>query len=275
MILTAVFLLSLSALTFEVLLTRVFSIGQWNHLSFMVISIALFGFAASGTYLSILDAKRAGWEKRLAATDSVALSVILYSTATIVSFITVNMLPLDYFRLPLEPVQSFYLFAAYLLFAVPFFCAGLMISVAYTALPEKTGYLYFASMTGSACGAVLPALFLRYIDEGTLIVAAAVVLVFMLTIAIIVKANFRASFRKLHRLKQTALMLSGISVLAVGIFLEGIQDQGFLLRIGKGRQRIPYLSAELDTLVFLLRRRRTFLDHQRVDLRSIVVLNRE
>lgn len=219
MILIVVFLLSLSSLALEVLLTRVFSISQWNHLSFMVISIALFGFAASGTYLSILDAKKAGWEKRLVATDSVILSVILYSTGTIVSFITVNMLPLDYFRLPLEPVQSFYLFAAYLLFAFPFFCAGLVISVAYTALPEKTGYLYFISMTGSACGAVLPALFLRYIDEGTFIVAAAVAPVFMLTIVIIVKAGFRASFRKLHRLKQIALLLSGISVIAVGTYL--------------------------------------------------------
>ena len=48
MTLFAVFLLSVSALSFEVVLTRVFSISQWNHLSFMVISVALFGFAASG-----------------------------------------------------------------------------------------------------------------------------------------------------------------------------------------------------------------------------------
>ena len=58
MILSAVFLIGLSTLAFEVLLTRVFSITQWNHLSFMVISIALFGFAASGTFLSIFNARR-------------------------------------------------------------------------------------------------------------------------------------------------------------------------------------------------------------------------
>ena len=39
----AVFLVSLSTLAFEVLLTRVFAINQWNHLSFMVIGIALLG----------------------------------------------------------------------------------------------------------------------------------------------------------------------------------------------------------------------------------------
>ena len=51
----SVFSVSLSTLAFEVLLTRVFSIAQWNHLSFMVISIALLGFGASGTFLSIID----------------------------------------------------------------------------------------------------------------------------------------------------------------------------------------------------------------------------
>ena len=63
MILTAVFLLSLSALAFEILLVRVFSISQWNHLSFMVISITLFGFAAGGTFLNIIDTRKKGWEK--------------------------------------------------------------------------------------------------------------------------------------------------------------------------------------------------------------------
>ena len=58
MIFSAVFLIGFSTLAFEVLLTRIFSISQWNHLSFMVISIALFGFAASGTYLSIYSARR-------------------------------------------------------------------------------------------------------------------------------------------------------------------------------------------------------------------------
>jgi len=58
MLLSAVFFVSVSTLAFEVLLTRVFSIGQWNHLSFMVISIALFGFGASGTFLCIVENRK-------------------------------------------------------------------------------------------------------------------------------------------------------------------------------------------------------------------------
>jgi len=58
MLLLAIFIVSFSTLAFEVLLTRVFAIAQWNHLSFMVISIALFGFGASGTLLSLLNVVR-------------------------------------------------------------------------------------------------------------------------------------------------------------------------------------------------------------------------
>jgi len=54
MIHLSVFILSLSSISFEILLTRIFSISQWNHLSFMVISIALFGFAASGVTIQII-----------------------------------------------------------------------------------------------------------------------------------------------------------------------------------------------------------------------------
>ncbi len=105
MILSAVFLLSLCSLTFEVLLTRVFSISQWNHLSFMVISIALFGFAASGTFLSILDYRKEKWGKQLSSKGALSIIATLYTITTLTSFIALNRLPLDYFRLPLEPIQ--------------------------------------------------------------------------------------------------------------------------------------------------------------------------
>ncbi|UCF91703.1 MAG: hypothetical protein JSW39_26095 [Desulfobacterales bacterium] len=180
MILSAVFLVSLSALAFEVLLTRVFSITQWNHLSFMVISIALFGFAASGTLLSILDTRKKGWEKRLSSRGPLKAFTTLYSLSAILSFIALNAIPLDYFRLPFESVQAFYLFIAYVLLALPFFFAGLIVSLAYAFLPARTGVIYFATMAGSAIGAVIPAMFLPLVSEETLIVNVAVVPLFLL-----------------------------------------------------------------------------------------------
>lgn len=175
MILTAVFLLSLSALSFEILLVRVFSISQWNHLSFMVISITLFGFAAGGTFLNIIDTYKKGWEKHLSSFENIHIFTILFTISTIISFIVLNRIPLDYFRLPLEPVQGFYLLTAYLLLALPFFFTGLVMSISYAFMPEKTGFVYFANMAGSASGAIIPVIFLPSIYEGNLIILSALI----------------------------------------------------------------------------------------------------
>ena len=175
MISCAVFLIGFSTLAFEVLLTRIFSIGQWNHLSFMVISIALFGFAASGTLLSILNARHAGRPHFLSARESAATLIVLYTSTTILLFIVLNNLPLDYFRLPVEPIQSVYLLIAFVVLALPFFFSGFVVAVAYTRLPEKTGWIYFATMCGSACGAVFPALLLPVFGEGRLVIYSALI----------------------------------------------------------------------------------------------------
>jgi len=175
MILTAVFLLSLSALSFEILLVRVFSISQWNHLSFMVISITLFGFAAGGTFLNIIDTRKKNWEKHLSSFENIHIFTILFTLSAIISFIVLNRIPLDYFRLPLEPIQALYLLTAYLLLALPFFFTGLVVSIAYAFMPEKTGFVYFASMAGSASGAIIPVMLLPFICEGKLIILSVLI----------------------------------------------------------------------------------------------------
>ncbi len=230
----AVFLVSLSSLTFEVLLTRIFAINQWNHLSFMVIGIALLGFAAGGTWLSILGAKGGGWEYRLSAGNSMAAIVMLYVCGTIFAFVTLNGLPLDYFRLPLEPIQGLYLLLAFVILTLPFFFAGTWIAIAFAAFPDKTGTVYFASMAGSACGAVLPAILLPLWDEGRLVVIAALIPLVVVPAAVGRKA---APGKQTGRRYRTYRRL-----LAAALFLI-IAGGGFLLSPGN-RQ---WLSVEPST----------------------------
>ena len=175
MLLFSIFLVSFSTLAFEVLLTRVFAIGQWNHLSFMVISIALFGFGASGTFLSLIEMSKNPPGRHLRSQRSVSVLLGLFSAAAILSFMTLNHIPLDYFRLPVEPIQGLYLLGAYLFLALPFFFSGLIISIGYTTLPERSGLVYFATMAGSAIGAVVPLILLPFLGEAKLIVLTAAV----------------------------------------------------------------------------------------------------
>lgn len=170
MVYVAVFLASFSSLAFEVLLARIFAVSQWHHLGFMVISLALFGFAASGTFLSFLDARKKGWETRLTGRRPLAVSLVAYSLSALSAFLILNRLPLDYFRLPLAPIQALYLLTAYLVLSVPFIVTGGIISLAYAARVEKTGWVYFATMSGSAAGALTPGLLLPLFREGKLLV---------------------------------------------------------------------------------------------------------
>jgi hypothetical protein len=171
----SVFLIGFSTLAFEVLLTRIFSISQFNHLSFMVISIALFGFAASGTFLSIVNTGQVGRSHYFTTWKTPLVLIMLYSATTIGSFMALNNLPLDYFRLPVEPIQILYLLVAFVLLALPFFFAGFIVALAYTQRPEKTGLIYFATMCGSAFGAIFPALLLPFFSEGQLVIFSALV----------------------------------------------------------------------------------------------------
>ncbi len=141
----------------------------------MVISVALFGFAASGTFLAIIDSYKTGWETQFSSMRSIHTLIFLYIGSTIGAYITINNLPFDYFRLPLEPVQIFYLLIVYLVLTLPFFFTGVMVSIAFIAIPEKTGHVYFATMVGSACGAFLPLLCLPFVSEGKLIIASALI----------------------------------------------------------------------------------------------------
>jgi len=225
MILFAVFLLSLSALSFEVLLIRVFSIGQWNHLSFMVISIALLGFAAAGTFLNIIDVRKKGWEKRFSSADPIITFMILYSLTAIISYIVLNQIPLDYFRLPLESIQLFYLLMVYLLLALPFFFTGLVVTLAYASIPEKTGLVYFSSMSGSAFGAMIPFLFLPLLGEGNLIIFSALIPLLLVPLKTVLPTEKHASFIPIFRERKTFFRLSCLGMVVIAGLLVTIGNE--------------------------------------------------
>ncbi len=164
--LSAVFFLSASALAFEVLLARAFAITQWNHLAFLVIGIALFGFAASGTWVACTPP---GPGRR----EPFGPLLVLASLSFLSSLGALRFIPLDYQRLLLEPTQAAFLFGACLLLSLPFFFAGRLTAAAYLALPEASGRIYAASLAGSALGVTAPAVLLTVCDPGTLIAAAA------------------------------------------------------------------------------------------------------
>jgi hypothetical protein len=185
----------------------------------MVISIALFGFGASGTFLSMVDIRKNRQQTYPVSGVSLAALLSLYTATAMISFLSLNNLPLDYFRLPVEPIQSLYLLAAYLLLALPFFFSGIIIAIGYTTAPQKAGIVYFASMAGSALGAIAPVPLLPLLGESKLVIVFALIPLLPAAFAILRSSPIKDSKFQQPWLSQTVVSAGCLGCLCFSIFL--------------------------------------------------------
>lgn len=182
----ALLLVSAGALAYQVVLVRAFAIGQWHHFAYMVISIALLGFGASGTLLAALarrnhkfeisssgdvqpgrreneaqargrqnDARPNGWHSAARGAGWFALSSTAFALALPASFWLAQKIPFDPYLLVWDRRQLLYLGGYYLVLFVPFFAAATAIGLALVAESEQCPRLYFYNLAGSGAGAAL------------------------------------------------------------------------------------------------------------------------
>jgi hypothetical protein len=159
----ALALLSASTLAFEILLSRLFALQQFYHFAFLVISLALLGFAASGVALST---RRPGPPSYLAP--------LAYALSALAAYLVINLLPFDSYALAWDwrqwPILIAYLAAA----ALPFFSAGWFIGASLSHAGAQAHRPYAANMLGSALGGGLALLLLETIGaEGGIMLCAA------------------------------------------------------------------------------------------------------
>ena len=98
---------------------RLYSIIQWHHFAYMMISLALLGFGASGALLTILQRPLL---QRFAA--SYIINIALFGISTVGCFLLAQRLPFNAEEVLWDPRQYLWLTATYLLLAVPFFFAA-------------------------------------------------------------------------------------------------------------------------------------------------------
>src|SRR5229473_719415 len=149
MTLAAIALTSAGLLAYEVLLTRLFSIIQWHHFAYMVISIALLGYGASGAFLAVTGNRL---HRHVGA--AFAAGATLFAASTVASFAVAERLSFNALAVIWEPRQLLYLLVLYLLFALPFFCAATCIGLALVAFPERIGRTYRYDLVGASTGAI-------------------------------------------------------------------------------------------------------------------------
>lgn len=141
-----IFVLSCSCLVFELSLLRTFSIALWYHFAFMVISIAMLGLGASGTFLSLVPGMR---ELR-----HIPLYALLFALSLPLSYIAANAIPFDPAQLAWETAQALWIGVYYLALAVPFFLFGCVMSTAYGSLSGQASSLYASDLLGAGVGSI-------------------------------------------------------------------------------------------------------------------------
>jgi hypothetical protein len=140
----ALALLSGSALAFEISLSRLFSIQQFHHFAFMVISLAVMGIAASGTLLALRKLRTPLW-----------LLAALYALSLALTYLLLNFLPFDSYSIAWDRRQIFILVLYFLCAGIPFLLSGWVTGSCLAQAAGQAHQAYAASLAGSALGCLL------------------------------------------------------------------------------------------------------------------------
>jgi hypothetical protein len=142
--------LAAATLLLESTLTRLLAVAQFYHFAFLVISLALLGFGASGTVLSVYPSLQKISLERLLPRLGVGfiLSVGL-------AYAIVNFLPFDSYSIAWDRRQILFFVLYYLALALPFLISGLGIGAALATSEQQSHLIYTANLVGSGIGALL------------------------------------------------------------------------------------------------------------------------
>ena len=112
-----VFTIALSTLMYEILLTRIFSVGMWYRLAFVEISVAMFGMTVGALLVYLFS----NYFIQNRIRFHLATSALLFSISIILSFLTHLTIP---FVGQKSPIGLYSLVLTYVVISIPFVFSG-------------------------------------------------------------------------------------------------------------------------------------------------------
>lgn len=160
LIFVGLLLLSTATLLFEINLTRLFSVSQFYHFAFMIVSLALLGFGVSGAVLALFSSRNGSnlgsYQARFDRIERLLSCLALgFSLSNVGSLVLVILFPFDSFSIAWDRRQVWILAFHYLALATPFFCSGAAVGLLLASRPRETPQIYFVNLLGSALGCLL------------------------------------------------------------------------------------------------------------------------
>lgn len=147
-----VFCIALSSLLLELNLIRIFDVLWYPNMAYMIITLAVFSFGLAGVYLALRPAELDDKTWRRLAFLGLAMAVWVLLMRPMI-----DRLPFDYNLLVGERAgeMTINFFLVYVVVCVPFFCAGLVLSMVFSHYARMIRQLYFWDLIGAALGCVL------------------------------------------------------------------------------------------------------------------------
>lgn len=141
--------ISAIALAYEILLMRLFSIIQWHHYAYMIISLALLGYGLSGAMIAI------GQRWLLNRFEHVYLiNLCLFGLSTVGCFRLAQQIPFNPEEMLWDFRQITWLFLGYIILSLPFFFAANAIALSMARHRQLISRIYAFDLTGAGMGSL-------------------------------------------------------------------------------------------------------------------------
>jgi spermidine synthase len=154
-----VFLISAALISYQLLLVKMFSIQYWYHFSYLIISIALLGFGASGTCIFLFKRQLNNRLPFVLFICPLLLVVSIWMNLYLNRLISFNPLMIIW-----HTQEIVHLLALSLSIFVPFFLGALCIGISFVAASDHIHRIYFANLTGSGLGSLIVVLFFFHVS---------------------------------------------------------------------------------------------------------------
>ena len=144
---TVVFLVSAALIAYEILLFKIFAIRYWHHFASLIVSIALIGFGASGSFIFLFREWLERHFKTILYCVPFVLVIALWGSVFLGEAIAFNPLMIIW-----EPREVLGLLALSLSLLVPFFIGALCVGLSLAVCTGEIHRIYFANLAGSGVG---------------------------------------------------------------------------------------------------------------------------
>jgi predicted membrane-bound spermidine synthase len=219
-------MLSMSVLLFELALTRIFSIVLWYDYAFMAISIAFFGLGIGSLLTHILKNK----VKREQLPSKILQTTIIFALSVPIFLVLIGHV---------IPPNIHFIYLFYLTSSIPFFFAGISMSLIFFAMPREVSKLYFIDLVGAAAATLMLDPLMQRLGAESVLLSAALLVIGPSLIAALALST--PSSQKKNVLNtpviENKIKLSGIIVLAASAILLATNTDANILAIKPGENK--------------------------------------